>query len=311
MNGISLIFGGCGETDVCFPNYPTAPRKTKGVYIALGLFNKGALATLNVTNAKISNGTTDDEAVILAARKLHKLGKGIFIPAPNLSGSKPKATEMVDGDVYGLRVDSKPTGDVTSMFSFKYEYFYTTQSVRWFNKLRENSQAYDALVFSDNAFYVIEGRDIDFVNIGTESTGSATENMKGSFDMRFLGYGDPVPHSHDALSLLQGYTKLTITAGTATVVTKAVCAGKCDRFTFTTSPVTGTIPLTVTDIDVPCITWELKPCAGGALPAGISITQAGVVTFTAYATLPLTKYIAIAYTDGCVFGEYCFDTLKV
>lgn len=319
MTGISLVLG-CGDEKECFPNYPTAPKKDKSVIIAAALVEKGGLVAEDVNEAKIADGTTPPEDIITAIRKLQKLGKAAYFPSGHLSGSKPKPTELTDATVYGLRIDPRPTGEVTNSFVFNYEYSNATQNVRFFNWLRENRHQYDVVIWTDRSVYIIENYELDFYDIGHEITGNAGDRITGGFSFRYLGDGEPVPYPHNSANDLKGFTSFVISpAVTAAIgddtIAAATCSGKCKRYaaTFETTGWNGTFTFSVVDDPevLSCVKWQiLKDCGKTPVESTVAINEAtGVVTFTAFNTAGINQYTVVAMNDNCVVGEACFEII--
>lgn len=302
----------CTNEAPCFENFVTSPGSEKSNIIALALVEKGQLAEADITEALLDAGTAAPDDVIEAIRTLQLAGKAMYFPNGHLNGMKSLPEEKVATNVYGLETDAKPTGEVTNMFQFKYEYFFSTQTVKFMNWLRQNLKNYDVVYWTEKYVHVIEKKKVTWYNIGSVITGNAAETISGGFDMKYLGDGEPVPYGPCDASLLEGFTSLTITDPVldALKLAKDTCSSNCNVFT----AVAGGALSTTLDFNVTgqssCLTWKIfldcstTPLADDAITVKIH-PLTGIVTVTSMPANTTAKFRVVAISDACVIGEYC------
>lgn len=312
MSGLNLVMA-CANEAPCAENFLTSPGSEKSNIIAFALAKKGALLTDSVSEALLSDGTTDPSDVIGIVRALQLEGKAFYFPSGRLNGKKPKPEEKMASQAFGLRTDAAPTGDVTNMLQFTYEYFFSTQTVKWFNWLRKNLEQYDAVYWTESKVHIIEGKDLTFHNIGYEITGNAGETIYGGFDVKYLGDGEPVPYGPIDNSLLLDFTTLTISNPTldALKLALATCSSTCNVFKAVAGgALSTTLQFAVTG-NASCLTWELYPdCSPTTVLVGDTAqinAITGLVTVTAQAANVKKKYTVMAISDSCVVGSYCME----
>lgn len=314
MSGLSLMLS-CEEEKACFENHLAPPPTDKSVIIAISLVKKGELATAGVTVEALSDGTMKPDEVIDEVRDLQRAGKAVYYPKGVIKGSKPMPTEVVNDQTYGLDTEAKPTGDVTVTANVLYQYFYSTQTVAFHNRLRKNREKYDMVYWTDKTVVIVQGTDIAFFNIGHTISGDANQTINGGFDFRFLHDGEPLPFFHNASEALEGFTKFTITPPTLSAsITADTCSGSCKRYTgtYASGGLAGTMTFAVSDAGASCVKWEIVKCGADELPVGVSINEAtGVVTFASFTSAQLSKFTVVAYNETCLAGEFCFEIRTV
>lgn len=325
MSGINSLLS-CINDAPCFDNVLTSPGSEKSNIIALALIEKGQLAAndFSETNVRLTPSVAD--SVIGFVREMQVLGKAVFFPSGHLNGIKLQPEEKMQTITFGLQNDPQPTGETLNGFQFKYEYFYTTQGVEWFNWLRKNLGKYDLVFWTENYVHFVEGKKLTFFNIGAPISGNAAETIVGGFDVKYLGDGEPIPYVHSTVDLLEGFTSLTI--GNPTIdILKLAFTDCSDSNCKTYVSLPSTVPLSTTlsfdvvdfptetsgdDIDVnSCLTWEIyENCGTTKLASNASPTKidplTGVVTLTTFPANTERKYTVVAITNSCVRGEFCF-----
>lgn len=312
ISGINLVKA-CSQDVQCFENFITSPGSEKSNIIALALVEKGELKAEDVTEENLTNPTTgipvaDD--VIGIVRALQLAGKAYYFPNGHLNGKKSKPEEKMASVTYGLQNDPQPTGEVNNVFEFVYEYFYSTQTVKWMNWLRQNLVNYDVVYWTETKVHLVVGKKVTWFGIGHEITGNSADIINGGFSFRYLGDGEPVPYGKVDASKLEGFTKLTITDPTldALKLAKDTCGSPCNVFTAVAAgTLTTTLDFNVTG-QTNCLKWELYVDCGGALPTGTLIDEnTGIVTVNAQPANTKRKFRVIAISSACVVGEYCME----
>ena len=312
ISGINLVKA-CSQDVPCFENFITSPGSEKSNIIALALVEKGELKAEDVTEENLTNPTTgipvaDD--VIGIVRALQLAGKAYYFPNGHLNGKKSKPEEKMASVTYGLQNDPQPTGEVNNVFEFVYEYFYSTQTVKWMNWLRQNLVNYDVVYWTETKVHLVVGKKVTWFGIGHEITGNSADIINGGFSFRYLGDGEPVPYGNVDASKLEGFTKLTITDPTldALKLAKDTCGSPCNVFTAVAAgTLTTTLDFNVTG-QTNCLKWELYVDCGGALPTGTLIdANTGIVTVNAQPANTKRKFRVIAISSACVVGEYCME----
>lgn len=314
MSKLSFVMG-CSNEAPCFENFLTSPGSEKSNIIALALVEKGELFGEDVTEALIADGTTDPNDVIDIVRALQLSGKAFYFPNGHLNGQKSMPEEKMASNVYGLETDAKPTGEVTNMFQFKYEYFFSTQTVKFMNWLRQNLKNYDVVYWTERYAHIIEQKKVTWYNIGHVITGNASEIISGGFDMKYLGDGEPVPYGPCDASKLEYFTKLTITNPTldALKLAKATCSSDCNVFSAVAGGTLSTTLAFAVTGQTSCLTWELHPyCSSSPVLVGDTAqinVNTGLVTITTQAANVKKRYRVIAISNACVLGEYCIEVV--
>lgn len=309
ISGINLVKA-CSQDVPCFENFITSPGSEKSNIIALALVEKGELKAEDVTEALLSDGTTAADGVIDIVRALQLSGKAYYFPNGHLNGKKSKPEEKMASVTYGLQNDPQPTGEVNNVFEFVYEYFYSTQTVKWMNWLRQNLVNYDVVYWTETKVHLVVGKKVTWFGIGHEITGNSADIINGGFSFRYLGDGEPVPYGNVDASKLEGFTKLTITDPTldALKLAKDTCGSPCNVFTAVAAgTLTTTLDFNVTG-QTNCLKWELYVDCGGALPTGTLIDEnTGIVTVNAQPANTKRKFRVVAISSACVVGEYCME----
>ncbi|MBL0304285.1 MAG: hypothetical protein IPQ23_21785 [Cytophagaceae bacterium] len=309
ISGINLVMA-CSQNVQCFENFITSPGSEKSNIIALALVEKGELEAEDVTEALLSDGTTAADGVIDIIRALQLSGKAYYFPNGHLNGKKSKPEEKMASVTYGLQNDPQPTGEVNNVFEFVYEYFYSTQTVKWMNWLRQNLVNYDVVYWTESKVHLVVGKKVTWFGIGHEITGNSADIINGGFSFRYLGDGEPVPYGNVDASKLEGFTKLTITDPTldALKLAKDTCGSPCNVFTAVAAgTLTTTLDFNVTG-QTNCLKWELYVDCGGALPTGTLIDEnTGIVTVNAQPANTKRKFRVLAISSACVVGEYCME----
>lgn len=319
MSGINLVMA-CSNDAPCFENFLTSPGSEKSNIIALALVEKGELEAEDVTEALLSDGTTAADDVIDIVRALQLSGKAYYFPNGHLNGKKSKPEEKMASVTYGLQNDPQPTGEVNNVFEFVYEYFYSTQTVKWMNWLRQNLVNYDVVYWTESKVHLVLGKKVTWFGIGHEITGNSADIINGGFSFRYLGDGEPVPYGNVDASKLEGFTKLTITDPTisAAFVVKGTCGSDCNVFIGDLGSVDtldGTLNFDVTG-QSSCLTWsiyldcETTPLGSSATPVKID-ANTGIVTVAGYPANTSRKYKVVAVSDACVIGEYCMKIVSL
>lgn len=309
ISGINLVMA-CSQNVQCFENFITSPGSEKSNIIALALVEKGELEAEDVTEALLSDGTTAADGVIDIIRALQLSGKAYYFPNGHLNGKKSKPEEKMASVTYGLQNDPQPTGEVNNVFEFVYEYFYSTQTVKWMNWLRQNLVNYDVVYWTESKVHLVIGKKVTWFGIGHEITGNSADIINGGFSFRYLGDGEPVPYGNVDASKLEGFTKLTITDPTldALKLAKDTCGSPCNVFTAVAAgTLTTTLDFNVTG-QTNCLKWELHVDCGGGLPTGTLIDEnTGIVTVNAQPANTKRKFRVLAISSACVVGEYCME----
>jgi len=312
MSTLNLLMA-CSDEAPLFESFIATPKSEKSNIIAVALVNRGELAAEDVTEALISDGTTDPNDVVDIVRALQLSGKAFYFPKGKINGKKAKPDEKVSSQTFGLDLDPKPTGEVGIMLSFMYEYFYSTQTTKWFNWLRENKANYDLVYWTENYVHIVENKSLIFHNVGSEITGNAAEIITGGFDVKYLGDGEPVPYIGVDASKLEGYTKLTIADPTIDTddLVKGTCSANCNVYAaVATGTLTTTLQFAVTG-QTSCLTWQLHADCSKATVGGSDTAQinpiTGLVTVTAQLANTRKKYRVVAISDAGVLGEYCLE----
>lgn len=324
MSGINSLLS-CMNDAPCFDNVLTSPGSEKSNIIALALIEKGQLAAndFSETNVRLTPSVAD--SVIGFVREMQVLGKAVFFPSGHLNGIKLQPEEKMQTITFGLQDSPQPTGETLNGFQFKYEYFYTTQGVEWFNWLRQNLGKYDLVFWTENYVHFVEGKKLTFFNIGAPISGNASETIVGGFDVKYLGDGEPIPYVHNSASYLEGFTSLTIANPTIDALKLALAACSDSNCKTYEAVATGTLSTTLSfhvldfptetsgdDIDVnSCVKWEIyENCGTTKLASDASPTKidplTGVVTLTTFPANTERKYTVVAITNSCVRGEFCF-----
>jgi len=324
MSGINSLLS-CMNDAPCFDNVLTSPGSEKSNIIALALVEKGQLAANDFSEVSVRLTPSVADGVVHFVRQMQVLGKAVFFPSGHLNGIKLQPEEKMQTITFGLQDSPQPTGEVLNGFQFKYEYFYTTQGVEWFNWLRQNLGKFDLVFWTENYVHFVEGKKLTFFNIGAPISGNASETIVGGFDVKYLGDGESIPYVHNSASYLEGFTSLTIANPTidALKLAKANCSdSNCKTYAAVAS---GTLSTTLAfdtvnfesvtvepDVDVNgCLKWEIyENCGTTKLASDASPTKidplTGVVTLTTFPANTERKYTVVAITNSCVRGEFCF-----
>lgn len=315
MSGINLVMA-CSNDAPCFENFLTSPGSEKSNIIALALVEKGELEAEDVTEENLTNPSTGipgPDDVIEIVRSLQLAGKAYYFPNGHLNGKKSKPDEKMASVTYGLQNDPQPTGEVNNVFEFVYEYFYSTQTVKWMNWLRQNLKNYDVVYWTETKVHLVVGKKVTWFGIGSEITGNSADIINGGFSFRYLGDGEPVPFGNIDASKLEGFTKLTITDPTldALKLAKDTCGSPCNVFTAVgAGALSTTLDFNVTG-QSNCLTWYLHPdCSNTPVLVGDTAqinANTGIVTVTSQAANTKKKYRVIAVSSACVVGEYCME----
>lgn len=303
----------CANQAPCSENFITSPGSHKSNIIAMAFVDKGELEAEDVTTSLLKAKTTTADGVITIVRALQLGGKAFFIPSGRLNGKKPKPDEKVASLAYGLSTDPKPTGEVTNMLQFTYEYFYSTQTVEWFNYLRKNISDWDIVFWTQNAVHLVTD-DITVHNVGYEITGNAGEIVTGGFDVRFLSDGEPVPYFGSIAKDLEGFTSLTIVdpVFVGASYTKQVCSSDCNVWAAAVGGASSTTAQFSVTGQSACLTWHLHlgcsdvPLLANAVPVKID-SISGLMTITALPANTRTRLRVVAVSNSCVVGEYCIE----
>lgn len=320
MSGINLVMA-CSNDGPCFENFLTSPGSEKSNIIALALVEKGELESNYVSESYLSDPSLVPEGedvytpdlIIGLVRALQLEGKAFYFPNGHLNGKKAKPEEKMASVTYGLQNDPQPTGEVNNVFEFVYEYFYSTQTVKWMNWLRQNLKNYDVVYWTETKVHVVVGKKVTWFGIGSEITGNSADIINGGFSFRYLGDGEPVPFGNIDASKLEDFTKLTITNPTLDPLklAKDTCGSPCNVFTAVGA---GTLSTTL-DFNVTgqsnCLTWYLHAdCSNTPVLVGDTAqinANTGIVTITSQPANTKKKYRVIAVSSACVVGEYCME----
>lgn len=313
MSGLNLVMG-CSTDIPCPENFLHDPSSEKANIIAIAVIQKGKLAAEDVTEALISDGTTDPNDVIGIVRDLQLLGQAMFFPNNYINGIQPKPEEKLASVAFGTSTDPKPTGDVTNMVQLTYKNMFSTQTIKWFNGVRKNIRPYDIVYWTESKIFIVEGEDVTFHNIGYDITGNAADTIYGGFDVKWIGEGQPVPYGPIDKSLLDGFTQLTISNPTLDALKLALstCQGQdgCKVFEAVAGGTLSTTMAFAVTGQTSCLTWSIfrdcisTPLAADATPVKIN-PLTGVVTINTLPANTSNKYRVVAIADSCVVGEYC------
>lgn len=316
MSGLNLVMG-CSTDIPCPENFLHDPSSEKANIIAFAVVDKGKLAEEDVTEFYMENpgsGIPTPNEVIDVVRDLQVIGKAMYFPNGYINGIQPKPEEKLASVAFGTSTDPKPTGDVTNMVQLTYKNMFSTQTIKWFNGVRKNIKKYDIVYWTESKVFIVQGEDVTFHNIGYDITGNAADTIYGGFDVKWIGEGQPVPYGPIDKTLLDDFTKLTISNPTLDADDLALsnCQGgdSCKVFTAVAGgALTTTMAFAISSL-APCITWsifrdcEYTPLASNATPVKIN-PLTGLVTITSLTANTSNKYRVVAVADSCVVGEYC------
>lgn len=318
MSNLLAYLASCSTDIPCPENFQNMPDSVKSNAVAIALVNQGELQAVGVTLAKVLSGETPADEVIQFVRELQLAGKAFFIPKPHLNGKLMPADQKVQTKKYGNSAVQKTTGDVMNKFEFDYELFFSTQTVMFFNWLRENLKDYDVVVWTDSTVSIIADEDLAWDIPGYEFTGNGDDNVDGKFGFSYLGKGQPIPIRGIDPKRLIGFTSLTITnpAISSAFVVKSTCGSDCNVFVGAVGgTLSGTLNFDVTG-QSSCLKWSLYlDCIEGALSSAATPLKidenTGIVTVATFPANSVAKYKVVAVSDACVVGEYCFKIVSL
>jgi len=316
MSGLSFLVS-CTADKPYAPTFLKEPGTVKSNAVAMAIVDRGELALEDVTAENLRNpasGVPTASEVIGIVRELQLAGKATYLPKGHLNGKMPKFEQFLQTKTYGNAPAPKPTGEGTVKFEFDYEHFFATQSVEWFNWLRQNVEDSDVVIWTDKTVMIITDEDIVWDVPGYELTGNSNENIDGSFGFMYIGQGQPVPYFGVISKDLFGYTALTIADPTLdeAKLAKATCSSDCIVFDQqgTAGALTTTLDFNVTG-STACLKWYLYPdCSNTVVGSGdtaqININT-GIVTVTAQASNTKKRYRVVAVSNAGLMGEYCME----
>ena len=311
MNGIYEV--SCEKDTEIFEAFIKAPKAEKAKIIAIAVLKRGAASAVGITHESLYDGTMKANDVIGKVRELVLLDKGNFLPKGSVFIARPKPEELRENQIFGLRPEANPTGEVKITLNGTYRNYYSTQTVRWFNQLRENREQYDLIYWTENYVHLVLGNDVMFMGIGSEISGSENDSIYGTFSAMYYNDGEDVPYGKINSNLLENYTTLTIVepvvpSGGTAVFTKDACVGGCTMYRATGATINATLQFDIAET-TSCVEWKLfKDCGRNMVEAtdAVQIDSAGLMTITGM--VPGThKYKVVAITNSGVPGEFCIS----
>lgn len=293
-------------------NNKKAPSAT---YIAMAMVPKGQFPSVGGTYTNAA----DDDVVITAANIFENLkdlafqGGAWLFGHGTVTGKKGMPTEVTEGDVYGLAVEAKPTGEVNEMADFVFKHFF--HNIQFFNDLRRNARGKDIFLFTETTVQKVDWEDCKpiFKNIGHDIPGERSRVINGKFSIAWNNKnGELVPDEGVLVADLdaEGLVYTFDTIGSLVNCTQnAGCAGDCISFNRTTS---GTCGFTRDVVESKgCGKHYLYYNDNEAMPAGVAGTvnpTTGVISLTTLSA-GTHRFTHAFENEVGIFGYYCFKVV--
>ncbi|MCP1384802.1 hypothetical protein [Runella salmonicolor] len=284
-------------------------------FIAMVLVNKGKFPGIGGSYTPDGGAPTVVTAGNIASllRDLAFQGGAHFFGNGTINGTRPKPTEVTEGDVYGTAFKAKPTGEIQVMPEFTFKHFF--RNIPFFNDLRRNARGRDIYLFTDSSVEKIDfetNRPI-FEAIGHTITGERERTISGSFAISYNDLnGELVPAFGINLEDLESETMVyTFDTPSALVnlTQQAGCAGDCITFNRTAA---GTCGFTADVVEAKgCGKHYLYYNDNEAFPVGVTGSvnpSTGLISFTALSA-GTHRFTHVFENEVGVFGYYCFKII--